>query len=1327
MAGGGLYNLIISIAGDISKLQESMTRAEYLTEQTSKKIEAAMATAEKSIKALAAGYVSFKAIDAFADSIDASIKATAELHRMAEQTGTTAEMLSSFRSVAKLSHTDLGQVAMGLSRLSKNMLETAQGTGKSALAFKALGFDVRDSTGHLKGADDAMIELAKKLSKLDNETERTALAMKVFKDPGLVNFLLELARTQQLEAKVTNEQAAAAEHYEQTLIKLTSAKKGMYNVIAQQVVPVMDALAMTMLELGKQFTDMPKKLSADNTIRTWAMNAAVAFTTFLDKVIDVGRGFAIVFQGIGQALAVVGIFFTEVFDNISFAIVHAGDVFQSFGKMAAGQALILAGQWQRGFDLMQEGWKEMGSDVSMFSDKLKSSWTNVSSAVGGLVANMEDSLQGFVKSDVTGILLNKVQDLAVGFHKVNEEGKTHANIVQKLVHDSYDALIAQLTKTGAKLQEELRFMREHGYATDQTEEAVTRAALAEGKMQEVLKERADRERTTVQALMDKAIAQALANDQTNHALKLETEYSALVKSENEALGSMIYNLNQEVATYGGLASSVSTYKMALLQAQRAEALAGSTVAKDLDYQIEQWQKIIKLQQDLEGMKNFVSAVNEAANAVGDVAKAFTESWSKGIDTARDKFRSWWQEIVALVAKKLVLNFVANMVGGPAGAALSNSASLLGSGSVAGSVVNAAGSYFGLGSTGATAAGEGVFAGGTIEGVAGNSLLSSAGGMIAQAIPVLGWIAAAYTLWQTFKDKGENWQATLGFGAHAQAYTTEGVFGREGFESIQGNDSVNRSIQAFMAQSGAIDHIIAATLSAQQISTITANLAGPYTTRNDGQPAQFAFGKDDNTAPAQLTLEYLQKKYGTVFDEIDSTFAQYIRSFTGDSGELMQAIGEFAGVMSALQDSPVPGLDIDALRAMQREGEKLSDTFNNVTKAWGTYVDLFYTDAEKHAMSLQMVQKQFEALGVAMPTTREAFRALVESVDQNSPLWRALIELAPAFSDLVPAVDQVSSAVTTATEAIVQNAVTIGNVFAQAATTFDTIKGSITSLFSGEDLASAMPGEISAVQGYIDSYTRAWTEAISRGDFTGAQGIMQVITQLTEWQSSLRGDLAKFLSLEADHPGKGQALLDLDSWHNQMVSMFSGNAQAMLEIERIYGNRRRAILEGSATDTTSAMEDAFSKARASIREFLAGLNTSEEFSTLLPGQRFDAMGSDLMSAATAAATDPATLSKLPGMAQAYLQMARTLFASGPGYNIALDFIENLLGPLGVDITTAPAATQVSDAASGETRDAVRDLIAVISSGLTVSDPDAQEALGRILIKLDERSTSEGLIS
>jgi hypothetical protein len=377
------------------------------------------------------------------------------------------------------------------------------------------------------------------------------------------------------------------------------------------------------------------------------------------------------------------------------------------------------------------------------------------------------------------------------------------------------------------------------------------------------------------------------------------------------------------------------------------------------------------------------------NQLGDLAGGFANALMHGVGSAFDYLKQQAKqllaEMIALFAKRWVLQLGGSLFGNAADPAA-------------------------------------ILASGGTEGLATSGLLGSGGMMNAMgafmATPA-GWvvagIAAIAAIAYAFRDKGENWQATLGFGANAHAYTTQGVFGPEGFQSIQGNDALNRQIQTFMASTGTIDTLIAGTLSAATIATITRNLGGAYTTRNDGQPSQFAFGAGDETAGQQLTLEYLQKKYGTIFDQIDQTFADWIRSYTGDSGQLLQAIGDFAAVMNALQDSPIPGLDLESLRALQREGEKLSDTFNRVTGAWSTYVSLFYSQEEQHAMSMGMLQHQFEALGLVMPTTREGFRSLVESLEQGSPLWLAVIGMSQAFSDLVPAINSVADAAMTAEE------------------------------------------------------------------------------------------------------------------------------------------------------------------------------------------------------------------------------------------------------------------------------------------------------------------------
>jgi hypothetical protein len=402
--------------------------------------------------------------------------------------------------------------------------------------------------------------------------------------------------------------------------------------------------------------------------------------------------------------------------------------------------------------------------------------------------------------------------------------------------------------------------------------------------------------------------------------------------------------------------------------------------------------------------------------VGDMAGEFANALTHGIgsafDNLRDQAKRFLAELIAIFAKRWVLQLAAGSIGS---SALAATAGQVGQGSIGG----AAASWLGSSLFGSAADPAAILASGGAEGLATSGLLGSGGMMsVLGAIPVWGWaLAAIGALAYAFRDKGENWQGQLGFGANAHAYTNTGPFGAEGFNFIQGSDSTNRAIQAFFASTGGIDRSLASGLTPEQIATITGNLSGAYGTRNDGQPSTFAFGQGDDTAAQQLTLEYLQKKYGTIFDTIDHTFADFIRGYTGDSQGLLAEIGNFAAVMGALHDSPVPGLNIESLRAMQHEGEKLNDTFNRVTAGWSTYVSLFYSADEQHTLGMSALQHQLDQFNVTLPTTRDGFRHLVETTEVGSPLWEALIGMAQAFSDLVPAADAAAGAVSNTTNAL----------------------------------------------------------------------------------------------------------------------------------------------------------------------------------------------------------------------------------------------------------------------------------------------------------------------
>jgi hypothetical protein len=67
-----------------------------------------------------------------------------------------------------------------LSKLTKNMQTAQSGTGAQADAFAALGVSINDTNGEMRSNQDVFSEAISALGKMENETQRDALAMQLF-------------------------------------------------------------------------------------------------------------------------------------------------------------------------------------------------------------------------------------------------------------------------------------------------------------------------------------------------------------------------------------------------------------------------------------------------------------------------------------------------------------------------------------------------------------------------------------------------------------------------------------------------------------------------------------------------------------------------------------------------------------------------------------------------------------------------------------------------------------------------------------------------------------------------------------------------------------------------------------------------------------------------------------------------------------------------------------------------------------------------------------------------------------------------------------------
>jgi hypothetical protein len=121
----------------------------------------------------------------------ATAKSAEEIDLLSKTTGASREELQSLGYAAKQEGATLEKLATGLTRLSRNMFDAKMGTGEAKDAFKALNINIKDSNGNLRSSSDVLNDIADRFKSMKNDTERSALAMKLFGRSGaeLVPFL----------------------------------------------------------------------------------------------------------------------------------------------------------------------------------------------------------------------------------------------------------------------------------------------------------------------------------------------------------------------------------------------------------------------------------------------------------------------------------------------------------------------------------------------------------------------------------------------------------------------------------------------------------------------------------------------------------------------------------------------------------------------------------------------------------------------------------------------------------------------------------------------------------------------------------------------------------------------------------------------------------------------------------------------------------------------------------------------------------------------------------------------------------------------------------
>jgi len=133
------------------------------------------------------------------------------------------------------------------------------------------------------------------------------------------------------------------------------------------------------------------------------------------------------------------------------------------------------------------------------------------------------------------------------------------------------------------------------------------------------------------------------------------------------------------------------------------------------------------------------------------------------------------------------------------------------------------------------------------------------------------------------------------------------------------------------------------------------------------------------------------------DDLVATVEQITKS-----QQALKSLGEVMPQFAKLTDNATASL-LEAMGGADALAQSASSYYQN-----------FYSEAERQAAASAQLGKAFGELGLAVPTTREAFRSLVEAQDltteSGAKTYAALLKLNPAFASLVAASGEAAQSV-----------------------------------------------------------------------------------------------------------------------------------------------------------------------------------------------------------------------------------------------------------------------------------------------------------------------------
>ena len=216
-----------------------------------------------------------------------------DLNTLSMQTGISTEELQKFAYASDIIDVSTETMTSSLTKLTRNMQSAAEGgTSAAAKAFQELGISITDASGQLRDRQEVFYEAIDALGRIENVTERDAVAMNIFGRSAQELNPLILGGAQTLK-ELGDEAERAGLILDQTTlnglndfnnkIDLLKAKGAQIkNFAASEMTPALDGL----LDVANELLDEINKMAKSGELKKIAKEAGKIIMILDVKIIN---------------------------------------------------------------------------------------------------------------------------------------------------------------------------------------------------------------------------------------------------------------------------------------------------------------------------------------------------------------------------------------------------------------------------------------------------------------------------------------------------------------------------------------------------------------------------------------------------------------------------------------------------------------------------------------------------------------------------------------------------------------------------------------------------------------------------------------------------------------------------------------------------------------------------------------------------------------------------------------------------------------------------------------------------------------------------------